>query len=351
MRSWTTALAACLIVSGCTHQSPAQPAAQPIAKPTPAPSAPQMWVRVPGLPTDDGWERGLDDVSAAGPGLAWAVGYTGWEDSVATSLRTWNGSRWRAVPLKDATGGLASVDSDGPRNAWMLGGGFHEDESFAQRWDGRTWRRHPLPTFGRDVAVDGRRVAVVIDDAVLTWNGAAFVTEAKLGGGRTRLTRVDTGGGHTWVAGSREPDQPVVWHGHDGRYEATPALPKGHLNGILQIAPDDVWAVGGTGERPLLLHWDGRSWRQPAVPQASGEVTGVTAFGPDDVWFSGRDPSRPGEISVLHWDGRTWTRESPPNAGAGLSAKIERIPGTRQLWLVVNVANGDSESIVTFRRT
>ncbi len=99
--------------------------------------------------------------------------------------------------------------------------------------------------------------------------------------------------------------------------EETGTLPKGFLNGILQIAPQDVWAVGGTGEKPLLLHWDGRSWQQPAIPQESGELNSVTAFGPDDVWVAGRDPDKPGGVSVLHWDGRTWTRRHPRRPGAG----------------------------------
>ncbi len=263
-------------------------------------------------------------MSAAGPDLAWAVGYTGWEDSVATSLRTWNGSRWRAVQLEDNFGGLAGVDSDGPRNAWMLGGGF--DASFAQHWDGNAWRRHPLPTYGRDVAVDGRRVAVVTDTAVLTWNGTAFVTEAELGGEETRLKSVDTGGGHTWVTGQRDLDKPVVWHGHNGGYETTGALPDGFLNGILQRRPRR--RLGGRRHRreALLLHWDGRSWRRPAIPQASGELTSVTAFGPDDVWFAGRDPGRPGGISVLHWDGRAWTQESPRRPGPASTRRSSASP-------------------------
>ncbi|WP_157518416.1 hypothetical protein [Herbidospora mongoliensis] len=352
MRSRVTALAACLITLGCAAQPSPTTSTPTVSSPspssTPAAAVSGTWVRIPGLPTDEAWERGLDDVSAAGPDLAWAVGYTGWEDSVATSLRTWDGSRWQAVPLEDNTGSLASVDSDGPRNAWMLGGGF--DASFAQHWNGSAWQRHPLPTYARDVAVHGDRVAVVTDIAVLTWNGTAFVTEAELGGGQTRLESVDTGAGHTWVVGRRDPDQPVVWHGHDGRYEETGALPKGFLKRILQLAPDDVWAVGGTGEKPLLLHWDGRSWQQPAIPQKSGELDSVTAFGPDDVWFAGHDPDPPGGVWVLHWDGRTWTREEPPEAGIGHHGEIERIPGTSQLWLMVDVANGDSESIVTFRR-
>ncbi|GAA1013951.1 hypothetical protein Aple_082000 [Acrocarpospora pleiomorpha] len=347
-----TALAACFIALGCAAQPKlADPAPSPSSAPTtsapslattPAATFSKRWVQVPGLPDDDAWERGMRDVSAAGPEVAWAVGYTGWEDSVRTSLRTWDGLRWRAVPVQNALGSLGSIDSDGPRNAWMLGGGF--EESFAQHWDGRAWRQYRLDAFGRDVAVDGRRVVVISDTAVLTWNGTAFVTERVLGGKETRLVAVDTGAGHTWVAGIRA-EQPVIWHGHDGRYEET-TLPGGSIDAILQIGPDDVWAVGSAG----VLHWDGRSWQRPAIPLWNGELESVTAFGPDDVWFAGKDRDEPGGVSVLHWDGRSWTKEVPQPGGEGHHAQIERIPGTSQLWLMVNVENGDSESIVTFRR-
>ncbi|MEU8244777.1 hypothetical protein [Nonomuraea sp. NPDC048916] len=357
MRAWVTALAACLITLGCAAE-PTLVVSAPSPSGTPTVSAPSAsatptaeisnrWVRVPGLPNDGAWERGLRDVSAAGPELAWAIGYTGWEDSVSTSLRAWDGSRWRAVPVQGSLGGLASIDSDGPRNAWMLGGGF--DEAFAQHWDGRAWRRYPIRVHGRDVAVDGRRVVVISDTAVLAWNGAAFVTERVLGGKETGLVAVDTGASHTWVAGARGDQQPVIWHGHEGRYEET-AFPEGYLNAILQIGPDDVWAVGRAGEQPLVLHWDGRSWQRPAIPPCKGGLESVTAFGPDDVWFAGKDYDAPGGVSVLHWDGRSWTKEAPPPGGAGHHAVIERIPGTSRLWLMVNVDHGDSESIVTFRR-
>ncbi|WP_157520712.1 hypothetical protein [Herbidospora daliensis] len=354
MRSRVTTLAACLITLGCT----AQPVPAPTSAPASTPAAEvvsEEWVRVPGLPSDDRWERGLYDVSAAGPDLAWAVGYTGWEDSVATSMRAWDGSQWRRVPMENASGGNSAVDSQGPRDAWMIGGG-NFDGPFAQHWNGQAWRRHPLPTYGQDVAMDGRRVAVLTRNAVLTWNGAAFVTEAKLGGEEIVLTSLDTGGRHTWIVGWRTPEQPVVWHGRDGEYEVALTLPRGTLNRIMQIAPDDVWAVGGADGKPLLLHWDGRSWRQPTIPQAIGHLHSVTAFGPDDVWFAGTEPiqsgtDRPGGVFVLHWDGRTWTRERPPESWSALRAEIERIPGTKRLWMVVNVLHGDSESITTYRRS
>ncbi len=196
----------------------------------------------------------------------------------------------------------------------MLGGGF--DASFAQHWDGNAWRRHPLPTYGRDVAVDGRRVAVVTGTAVLTWNGTAFVTEAELGGEGSRLKAVDTGGGrHLGRRAARPGQARRLARGTTADTRRPAPCRTASSTEILHVASDDVWAVGGTGDRPLLLHWDGRSWQRPAIPQASGELTGVTAFGPDDVWFAGRDPGRPGGISVLHWDGRAWTQESPPEAG------------------------------------
>ncbi|MGC5015045.1 hypothetical protein ACLQ2R_30140 [Streptosporangium sp. DT93] len=365
MRSRVAALAACLIMSGCTPRSPLGTSAlsPPSTPAAPAPSASataaagisRSWVPVPGLSGDHMWERGLNDVTAAGPERAWAIGHTGWEDSETTVLRTWDGKRWKAVPIEGGLGGLASVDSDGPRNAWIVSGGFHE--SMAQHWDGYTWRPHRLPTYGLDLAVDGRRVVVISKNTVLTWNGAAFVTEKALGGEEVNLTAVDSGAGHTWIAGRRGQDagRPVIWHGHDGGYEET-TLPEGELNAILQIAPDDVWVVGcvgrdgNGGERPLALHWNGRRWERPTIPSWRGELQSVTAFGPDDVWFAGLDRDGPGAISVLHWDGRSWTTEVPPPGGEGQQAVIERIPGTSRLWLTVNVAKGDSQSIVTYRR-
>ena len=109
------ALLSFLLVTGCTSQ-PA-PSLSPTASPSPAATPAEIplsprWERVSGLPGDDAWARGLHDITAAGPGDAWAVGYTGWEDGVTATLRRWDGTRWRALPAGQA-GSFHGIDSDG----------------------------------------------------------------------------------------------------------------------------------------------------------------------------------------------------------------------------------------------
>jgi hypothetical protein len=131
---------------------------------------------------------------------------------------------------------------------------------------------------------------------------------------------------------------------------------EGWLNGVVAVAPDDVWAVGGqtvqthrllgrsrplrraqTVERALIEHWDGTAWSAipsanvgPAavtrkrywgiVPASENELLGVAAVSADDIWAVGdyglplpksplvRQPSYPSRSSPLaeHWNGRKW---------------------------------------------
>jgi hypothetical protein len=113
-----------------------------------------------------------------------------------------------------------------------------------------------------------------------------------------------------------------------------------------------VWAVGHAGESPLVLRWNGVSWKRAELPPDwRGGLTSVTAFGPRDVWIASlRIGTTPRSVVLLHWDGRTWTRERSPSPGEVTRAVVERIPGTSQLWLATSIVDGDSESIVTYRR-
>ncbi|MEV4086378.1 hypothetical protein AB0J43_39565 [Nonomuraea fuscirosea] len=310
------------------------------------------WERVPGLPDDGAWERGLYDVSAASPDLAWAAGYKGWEDEVAMTLRHWDGSGWRKLPA-GYTGSLAAVDADGPGNVWAVGGGSF-DKPVALHWNGSSWRRHRSPMSTRDVAVDGARVVLMSSFQVMEGDGARWTRKLGVSRPGSELRAVSAGGGHTWIAGTRM-DRPMIWHGTAGGYREAelPGVPEsGTLGAVWQNSPSDVWAVGATGERPLVMRWNGSSWQRVALPADwRGNLTSVTAFGPDDVWIASlRTETPPKHVVLLHWDGRTWTRERSPSPGEVTRAVIERIPGTSQLWLAASIVNGDSESIVLFRR-
>ncbi|TDD01713.1 hypothetical protein E1292_25120 [Nonomuraea deserti] len=357
MRKRLLAMVACLVVQGCAAEpTPAvgsEPPPVPASEPSPTPPDEDVplsarWKLVPGLPDDHIWERGLYDVSAASPDRAWAAGYKGWEDGVEMTLRHWDGSRWRRLPAGH-NGTFAAVDADGPANVWAVGGGAY-DEPVALHWDGRSWRRHRSPIKARDVAVDGGRVVLISSSQVVQGYGGRFTRKLVA----NELRAVSAGAGHTWIAGTRR-GQPMVWHGSARGFEQA-EMPTvaggGTLVAVWQNGPSDVWAVGQAGESPLVVRWDGAFWKRVALPPGwRGELTSVTASGPRDVWIASLRPvGTARHVVLLHWDGRTWTRERSPSPGELTRAVVERIPGTSELWLATSIVNGDSESIVFYRR-
>ena len=71
------------------------------------------------------------------------------------------------------------------------------------------------------------------------------------------------------------------------------------LRAVAGVAPNDVWAAGqfsfwaGQGialPRPLMMHWEGKSWRMVSVPEPGGMleyVSDVVAVSSRDVWAAG----------------------------------------------------------------
>ncbi|MFC6089739.1 hypothetical protein [Saccharothrix lopnurensis] len=124
----------------------------------------------------------------------------------------------------------------------------------------------------------------------------------------TALADLATAGeDHAWLVGTTgvftsRPSTPLVlrWTGDTWHEEPLPDLPApASLAGVTATAPDDVWAVGNSGGRPLVLHYDGTTWRTLDTPPMTW-AKAIAAVGPDDVHVvgAGRDG--------LHWNGTTW---------------------------------------------
>ena len=95
---------------------------------------------------------------------------------------------------------------------------------------------------------------------------------------------------------------------------------RSRLNGIAEVAPNDVWAVGaalpGTqyastsadslgGLHTLIEHWDGHRWSIVPSPDGSSkynELFNVAGASANDVWAVGSF----GGTLVEHWDGSQW---------------------------------------------
>jgi hypothetical protein len=93
---------------------------------------------------------------------------------------------------------------------------------------------------------------------------------------------------------------------------ATDAL----VNSVSATTPDNVWAVGSTGQAGVVVHFDGSAWTTVAVPlpQYGGSVdnNGVFAIATNDVWMTGYLEEDPGGMPLLyHYDGTAWTDVSP----------------------------------------
>jgi hypothetical protein len=91
--------------------------------------------------------------------------------------------------------------------------------------------------------------------------------------------------------------------------DASPAVGEGELRSVWGSAAADVWAVG---EQGIMLHWDGATWTKVGVG-TSRDLLGVFGTGSTDVWAVGRH-------TVLHYDGTTWSAVQTGFDGASFNA-------------------------------
>jgi hypothetical protein len=105
------------------------------------------------------------------------------------------------------------------------------------------------------------------------------------------------------------------------------------LFALAAVSQQDVWAVGTRGTVAAIMHWDGRSWRDAALPAlgtTSSSLSAVAATGPRDVWAVGRADLAP---LILHWDGTHWVRATatPVSAYSAVFSALA-VGGPADVW-------------------
>lgn len=223
------------------------------------------------------------------------------------------GSGWtaEAQPANAGTAGLYGVAATSSTDAWGVGHRFDLTDQtthpLIEHEDGSSWTVVPS---AEDATMDQSLLFGV--DALSTTN--AWAVGYGFGANNVARTLIEHWDGSAWTI----VPSPNAGHPTNGQ-----------LSGVVAVAPDDVWAVGGYEQggpaRTLIEHWDGAAWTIVPSPNKGpfpNALSGVTAVGPDDVWAVGTwyPTSFDDRTLTLHWDGTAWHRVQSPNAGPAKAA-------------------------------
>jgi hypothetical protein len=106
-----------------------------------------------------------------------------------------------------------------------------------------------------------------------------------------------------------------------------------------------AWAVGayngqGGAQLPLILQWNGTSWKQVTSPNPGGtggsSLNAVSAASATSAWAVG-DYGAPGLSFILHWNGTSWKQVTSPNPGGttgGTSLTAVSAASATSAWAV-----------------
>jgi len=109
------------------------------------------------------------------------------------------------------------------------------------------------------------------------------------------------------------------WQFVNSGAEAPPGSGWTWLNAVAVTSRSDAWAVGGRGgsmNRTLIDHWNGRTWSVASSPgpASAQELLAVAGSGADDVWAVGYQSAYggPDQPLIEHWNGSSWTVVASP---------------------------------------
>jgi hypothetical protein len=115
-----------------------------------------------------------------------------------------------------------------------------------------------------------------------------------------------------WAVGSSNTSRSGLilhWNGKTWKQVRCPAPRGSFLNAVAATSARSAWAVGsGSDGGGLILHWNGKAWARARSPATASPLFGVAATSERNAWAVGG--------VILHWNGKAWKRvRSPISAG------------------------------------
>lgn len=267
-------------------------------------------------------------------------------------IEFWDGASWteQAVPDPGGAASLSAVAALSASDVWAVGSygiGGSDGKVLAEHWDGSSWQQVPIPT--PTGANQAQLVALTAVSATDIWAVGEWA------GPYTGPLE-----GYPWFA--------LIEHWDGTSWSIVPSPSPGAsrvLSGVVGVSAQDVWAVGSyqygydharlIGQRTLILHWNGRTWKRVATPSHGprqyqwSDLSAIAAVSPSSVWavgsHNGRIRGRHGFVNqtqtlVLRWNGRTWKQApSPTPHASGVLTAVAAV-GPNDLWATGSYHNG-----------
>lgn len=259
---------------------------------------------------------------------------------------------------------LTGVTATSSRQAWAVGW----TDMFSQspqpvilRWNGTSWRRvgglRPAAAFLQSVAAisaaDAWAVGYSHGALIMHWSGGKWRrasspsegTGSKLLGVAAPSARSAFAVGcvSCVIGGGSEP-LVLAWNGRTWRRARLPHTGAGsELLGVAATSARNAWAVGCThcgaaGTKVLLLRWNGTAWRAVPLPSgvSAGSLSGVAALSAGAAWAVGCSKCGflAGESLILRWNGHAWRRVPVPATGASNQLSGVTVQSARSAWAV-----------------
>jgi hypothetical protein len=224
----------------------------------------------------------------------------------------------------------------------------------AERWNGKHWSRSALPepagttavTAG-EVACPAARECVAVGSAyprrgqqyaiVERWNGSRWsVGRAATPGVSSALYAIACpSAGNCYAAGEYTPkgsvgQNPLIehWDGRRWRQEAVPV--PGHstfayLSDISCRTAAFCVAAGSSGTVAFVERWNGRRWIETTPPSAAGALLSSVSCPAVARCFAVGFGGAGNKSLVERWNGTTWSSSQTPGPAAGNSAGLQSV--------------------------
>jgi hypothetical protein len=265
---------------------------------------------------------------------AWAVGVrrddTGEDHPLAIRF---DGRRWRRVPVPEPAGetfSFTGVFARSRSDVWAVG--YRDSElgdgirTLAAHWDGSRWAIIP----GADPAFLDQEDGALLLDVVARNRGEAWMV------------------GFSEASSTAPQVSTLVKHWGGSSLALFPSIsPADWRNRLQSVAhvpgSGTLWSVGdfrndSGSSGPLIERYRRGAWAQDTAPEVpGGALNAVTALRRDDVWAVGSSSSEDGSALTMHRSGGRWTQvASPPSPRAGGYSRLNGVSAVsaRDVWAV-----------------